>query len=455
MPQLRETPAVAVVGGGLAGMATAAALAGRGCRVELFERRKHLGGRASSFCDRRSGLWTDHCRHVALGCCTSFFGFCRRLGLANAFARHETLTFIGPDGRRHRFAPSRWLPAPLHLLPALWRLRFLSADERIGIGRALRRLARAPQPEDRGQVMATWLRWQGQSDRSIELFWKVVLVSALSESPDRIAVPVARKVFLDGMMASRGAHVMYLPTEPLHELFHRRGSRWLTGQGVALQLGVPAELVFATGGRAGGIVLDDGSRRAFDFVVLAVPWHKVRGLLPAALLARLPEMAPMRRFESAAITAVHLALDRPMTPLPHAVMPGRLSQWVFQGAAGEGWHGYQVVISASHAHEGTTRDALIAQVHSELTAAFPRAAGAELLRARAVTHPAAVFAPLPGIEECRPNQVSAVDGLLFAGDWTATGWPATMESAVRSGNLAAEGVLRALGRPDAILSAPA
>ncbi len=395
MLELRETPAVAVVGGGLAGMATAAALAERGCHVELFERRKHLGGRASSFCDPKSGVWTDHCRHVALGCCTSFFDFCGRLGLTGAFARHETLTFIGPDGRRHRFAPSRWLPPPLHLLPALWRLRFLSVDERIGIGRALRRLARAPQAEDRGQVMATWLRWHGQSDRSIELFWKVVLVSALSESLDRIAVPVARKVFLDGMMASRGAHVMHLPTEPLHELFHQRGSRWLAGHGVALRLGVPTDHVFATGGRAGGIVLDDGSRRAFDFVVLAVPWHKVRGLLPAALLARLPEMAPITRFEAAAITAVHLSFDRPITALPHAVMPGRLSQWLFQGAIGEGWHGYEVVISASHTLAGITRDALIAQVHSELTAAFPEAARLPLRTALSIVagQPVAVQSP--------------------------------------------------------------
>lgn len=452
MPDPRETCSVGIVGGGLAGLAAAAVLAARGCRVELFERRKHFGGRASSFYDPELGVWVDHCRHASLGCCTNLADFCRRLGLGNAFSRHESLNFIAPDGRRHRFAPSRWLPAPLHLTPALWRLRFLSMDERIEIGRAMGRLARLPRHDEHEQAMATWLRWQGQSDRAIELFWNPVLVSALSESLERIAVPVARKVFVDGMMAARGAHQMHLPDEPLRELFHRRAGDWLRQQGAVLHPGVRADHLFAAGRRAAGIVLSDGSRRKFDFVVLAVPWHKVRGLLPAALLAWLPEMAPVGRFASAAITAVHLAFDRPITALPHAVLPGRLSQWLFRGPSGGGRHAYQVIISASHTLAGTDRDALAARVRADLTAAFPEAAKAELLHVRAVTHPAAVFSPLPGIESYRPGQVSAVEGLFFAGDWTATGWPATMESAVRSGYLATEGILRSLARPETILA---
>jgi squalene-associated FAD-dependent desaturase len=453
MTELREVPSVGIVGGGLAGMAAATALAVRGCRVELFERRKYLGGRAGSFQDPESGAWVDHCRHVSLGCCTNLSDFCRRLGLRSAWTQHETLNFIAPDGRRHRFTPSRWLPAPLHLAPALWRLRFLSVADRIGIGRALGRLARRPEPAEQGRAMAQWLCEQGQSNRAIELFWKTVLVSALSESLDRIAVPMARKVFTDGMMASRGAHVMHLPSESLHELFHRRGGDWLTTQGVALHLGVRTGHVSTAGPRAAGIVLDNGSRCEFDFVLLAVPWHKVRGLLPTAMLARLPEMASIARFEAAPITAVHLAFDRTITALPHAVLPSRLSHWLFQGAADKQRCWYEVVISASHELIGMDRDTLTARVLAELAGAFPDAAHARLLQARVVTHPAAVFAPLPGIEQVRPAQVSSVEGLLFAGDWTATGWPATMESAVRSGYLAAEGVLHALGRPESILAA--
>ncbi len=452
MPEIQTNPIVGVIGGGLAGMAAAGALAARGCRVELFERRKNLGGRASSFYEPEWSVWIDHCRHASLGCCTNLADFCRRLDGADAFTKHDMLNFIGPDGRRYRFTPSRWLPAPLHLAPALWRLRLLSMDDRIAIGRALAQLARRLPPNEREHTMATWLRWHGQSDRAIELFWKTVLVSALSESLDRIAVPIARKVFTDGMMASRGAHSMYLPAESLHELFHRRGGDWLAKCGVALRLGVHVDHALLAGERAAGVVLDGGSRTEFDFLVLAVPWHKVRSLLPAALLARLPEMAPLARFEAAPITSVHLAYDRPITPLPHAVLPGRLSQWLFTDALGEREQRCEVVISASHSVAELDREALIGRVQAELAAAFPAAATAKLLRARAATHPSAVFSPLPGIEPYRPAQVSSVEGLFFAGDWTATGWPATMESAVRSGYLAAEGVLGALGRHEPLLA---
>ncbi len=451
LPSL-ASPHVGIVGGGLAGMAAAAALAQRGCRVEVFERRKYLGGRASSFYDPELGIWLDHCRHVSLGCCTNFHDFCRQLGIADAIARHDTLHFIAPDGRRYPFAPSRWLPAPLHLAPALWRLRFLRARDRIAIGRALGRLARQrPQPSGREQTMAAWLRGQGQSDRAIELFWDVVLRSALSESLQRIAVPVARKVFVDGMMATRDSQAMHLPTESLHELFHRRAGARLAERGVALHTGNGVDHVLGSDHRVGGIVLADGSRREFDFVVLAVPWRRVSGLLPVAILARLPELAAVDPFESAPITAVHLAFDRSITPLPHAVLPGRLSQWLFAGAAGDGYHAYEVVISASRELAGLDRSELLARVNTELADAFPPVAEARLLHTRVVTHPSAVFSPLPETEAYRPAQISAVEGLLLAGDWTATGWPATMESAVRSGYLAAEGLLRAVGRPTSIL----
>ncbi len=433
-------------------MAAAAALAEHGCRVEVFERQKYLGGRASSFHDPELGVWLDHCRHVSLGCCTNFHDFCRRVGVADAMARHGTLHFIAPSGRQHRFIPSRWLPAPLHLAPALWRLQFLSVKDRIGIGRALGQLARRRlQAGERQQSMAAWLRRQGQSDRAIELFWSVVLLSALSESLDRIAVPVARKIFVDGMMAARDSQVMYLPTKPLHELFHRRASDWLVAKGVVLHAGNGIDCVFGSGQRVAGVILADGGHREFDFVVLAVPWRRVHRLVPAEILAQLPELASINRFESAPITAVHLAFDRPITPLPHAVLPGRLSQWLFEGPAGDGYQAYEVVISASRELAGMDRDELVSHVQAELADAFPTVLEARLLHARVATHPAAVFSPLPGIEECRPAQLSAVAGLLLAGDWTATDWPATMESAVRSGYLAAECVLQAAGHSTSIL----
>ena len=131
---------LAIVGGGLAGLAAAVAAVQRGWRVELFERSKTLGGRAGSFVDPQTGELVDYCRHVAMGCCSEFLDFCRRTGIDDCFDRADTLHFIGPEGRRHDFTPSRWLPAPLHLLPGLMRLSYLSWSERWSIVRTLRKL---------------------------------------------------------------------------------------------------------------------------------------------------------------------------------------------------------------------------------------------------------------------------------------------------------------------------
>ena len=201
-----------------------------------------------------------------------------------------------------------------------------------------------------------------------------------------------------------------------------------------------------------GVVLADGSRRTFDFVVSAVPWRQAYNLLKASLPAKYLGFVDVDALESAPITAVHLAFQRPITPLPHAVLPGRLSQWLFAGPAGDGFQTYQVVISASHALAGMAHEELVTRIQAELAAAFPLAAKMRLLHARVVTQPQRPsFRPLPGMEDHRPSQATGIAGLVLAGDWTATGWPATMESAVRSGYLAAEAVLQSAGRPASLL----
>src|SRR5438067_12627994 len=173
-------PSVAIVGGALAGMAAAVALAPRGCAVHLFESRRKLGGRAGSYVDRAGGESVDHCQHVAMGCCTNYLDFCRKAGIDELFSRHRTLHFFGPDGRRSDFKPSLWFPAPLHLAGPLLSLKFLSWTDKLSIARAMMDLVRTS-GDDRadGPTVLAWLHRQRQSEAAIERFWKVVLVSAL------------------------------------------------------------------------------------------------------------------------------------------------------------------------------------------------------------------------------------------------------------------------------------
>lgn len=453
------SPRIAVVGGGLAGLAAAVALAERGCRVELFEARRRLGGRAASFYDAASGEWIDHCQHVGMGCCTNLLDFCHRTGLADFLRRDRVLYFFAPDGRMFPLSASRWLPAPLHLAPALLRMGYLSLPDRISIARAMLRLARSN--ADSSLTIGQWLREQGQSPQAIERFWSVVLVSALGEELDRASLSAARKVFVDGFLSHRAAYEIDVPRVSLGELYGDRLEQWFKEHGVSLCLGTPIEQIVGDSGRVHEIVLADGSRRPgrrpVDGVVAAVTWKRVRGLFDNALLAGLPELSGVDQIDAAPITGVHLWFDREITALPHAVLVGRLSQWLFNRGSTSpetAEHYYQVVISASRSLAGRERSAIVEEVVADLSSIWPAAREARLLRWRIVTEQNAVYSARPDMEPLRPPQQTSIANLALAGDWTRTGWPSTMEGAVRSGYLAAEAMLNSFGRYERIVAPP-
>lgn len=447
---------IAVVGGGLAGLAATVALAERGATVELFEARRRWGGRATSYRDPSSAELVDHCQHVSMGCCTNLSDFCRRVGIDSLFRRERTLHFFGPDGDRYDLQGSAWIPAPAHLGPALAQLGYLSLAERFGIIRAMWQLMRHPVgDEPNGATVGQWLRAQRQSERAIERFWSVVLVSALSETVEQASLFYARKVFVDGFMAHRDGYVMEVPSAALDELYGSRLENWLSQHGVLLHPSTPIVEIQADD-RVATLTAKGGPPRDFDYVVIALPWHAVAGVCAASLRDRLPEINALDRLEAVPITGVHLWFDAPLTPLPHAVLVGGLCQWLFQRAltesAGAGEHYYQVVISASRDLAGRSRDEIVGQIQAELGRVFPAARSARLLRAKIVTEHNAVFSPRPGIDRFRPRQQSSVPTVALAGDWTATGWPATMEGAVRGGYLAAEAALEHLGVNQQVLA---
>ena len=252
-----KRPTVAIVGGGLAGLAAAAALAENGCRVDLYEARKKLGGRAASFRDNATGELIDHCQHVGMACCTNLVDFCRRAGIADLFRRDRVLHFFGPEGGRYDVAAARWLPAPMHLLPSLLRLGYLSIGERFQICRAMWNLARTKIADDR-ETAGDWLQRNGQSPRAIDRFWAPVLVSALGETVDRASLKYARKVFVDGFLASRDAYLIDVPTVSLGELYGARLEQYFADRGVALHLDAPVRAIHAGDDGRAIVELGDG-----------------------------------------------------------------------------------------------------------------------------------------------------------------------------------------------------
>ena len=212
------SPRIVIAGGGLAGLAAAVALTDRGFPCTLLESRPRLGGRASSFHDPTTNTDIDNCQHVTLGCCTNFRHFCERVGLQDFFRREPALFFVGPGGKINPFAAG-WLPAPLHLTGAFARLSYLSWSDKLSLARGLKALAGPVSPADESQPFSAWLTKHHQTPTTIERFWFVVLVSALSESLERISVSHARKVFVDAFLAHRDGWYVDIPSVPLEELY--------------------------------------------------------------------------------------------------------------------------------------------------------------------------------------------------------------------------------------------
>jgi len=454
----RSAKSIAIIGGGLAGMAAAAVLSQRGLQIDLFEQSDRLGGRAGSMEEPWNGQVIDQCQHVAMGCCGSFLDFCRRTGVEDCFQRHKTLHFIGPDGSQSDITAAAWLPAPLHLVPGLLRLKFLSWPERLGIVRVIRKLISLDNSKENDhKYLGSWLRSQGESETTIERFWSGVIMGALSETIDFVSLMAAKKVFLDGFCSSRSDYELITPRTPLGEIFDRNVSKWLEQQGVRIHRGTRIKQIMNS--EHGVAVFPFNGRSRFYLAAIdALPWYE--GILFTNITP--PRDRLKNTLQPAAITALHLWFDCPITTLPFATLTGRLSQWVFNETAlmstiaqattnpdldpdqKNKTYYYQVVISAAHRVAKQDKMDLLQTVLNDLGESFPDAKQAELLHWRIVTMPRAVFSMLPGVDQFRPSQKTAIPNLFLAGDWTATGWPGTMEGAVKSGYLAAEALLKYL-----------
>jgi squalene-associated FAD-dependent desaturase len=428
----------------LAGLAAAAGLAQQGCRVTILESRGRAGGRASSFTDSATRRLVDTCQHVSMGCCTNLAHFCALVGIDHFIQAQPELVFLTPDRRRSRFRADP-LPAPLHLGRSFLGLHYLGLREKLGIARCLLRLRALP--GDAEGSFLDWLTRNGQTTAAIQRFWGLVLTSCLNEEVDRVGIRYARKVFVDGFLRNRRGFVVSLPSVPLGRLYGDELQSWLGARGVQLTLNCGVARVCDAGDRVGALELRDGSRLEADWYIAAVPFERLFDLLPAAWARDIPAFSLLKNLETSPIVSVHLWYDRPITELPHAVLVDCLGQWLFnRGQVTEGEHYFQVVISAARRLRGAGHEEIQQRIVAELAGLFPTAATASLVRARVVTEHAATFSAVPGVDCFRPTQESPIANLLLAGDWTATGWPATMEGAVRSGYLAAEAILRRLGK---------
>jgi squalene-associated FAD-dependent desaturase len=440
---------VLIIGGGLAGLAAATALAPRGFRVTVLESRNRLGGRAGSFTDPSTGQLVDACQHVSMGCCTNFRHFYRTVGMNHWLRPQPCLYFITPDRRVSRFKADHW-PAPFHLARSFLAAHFLTVKEKIHIARGLALLRSANHDED--PPFVDWLVKSGQTPSTIDRFWGVVLTSALNETPDRVGLRYARKVFLDGFLSHRRGFEVEVPVVPLGRLYGEELQKWFANHGIRLQLNAGVKSIRIVNQRVHGLDLRDGDFMQADWYLSAVPFDRLLDLLSAEVINGDSYFSNLRRLETSPITSVHLWYDRPIMNRPNLVLIGCLGQWIFnRGQVAPGEYYFQVVVSAARQFRSLGHGEIQRRVVEELQRLFPEAQSAKLLRARVITEQSATFSAVPGVDQWRPVQASPIRSLYLAGDWTTTGWPATMEGAVRSGYLAAEALLERLERKERLV----
>jgi zeta-carotene desaturase len=446
----RNSRSVVVVGGGLAGLSAACALADAGYRVMLMERRPYVGGRASSYEHPGTSEVIDNCQHVLIGRCTNLIDLYRRLGVRDAIRWYQQFTFVEPGGRQSVLRSTR-LPAPLHSTPSFMAAHAFTWEDKEAIARGLMQFL-GGLPPDSEEDFGHWLERNDQTRGAIERFWKPVLASALNEDPERISVHYAAKVFRESFLLSAEAGQMGIPSIPLSELYgHAVDYICARGGEVRLRTSVDAVEPRDDGGwtvRCG----EEGF--AADGVVLAVPFEGMLKLLPQMPAAEGVEAlkAKLEGFEHSPITGIHLWFDRPVTELEHAVLLDSPVQWLFNKSAlqpehrAHAEHYVELVVSASRALVPMQRQEIVDMATAELARFFPVVREAKLVKAAVVKEVRATYSVRPGLDACRPAaDESPWPGIVLAGDWTATGWPATMEGAVRSGYLAAEAVTEMFG----------
>jgi zeta-carotene desaturase len=453
---------ITVVGGGLAGIAASCALADAGYRVHLLERRPYLGGRASSYEHPGTGEVIDNCQHVLIGRCTSLIDLYRRLGVLDSIRWYDRFTFLTPggpaSGSQSGSQPSIIqpgpLPAPFHSTLAFLRAPAFSLADKLAIARGLSSFLTGL-PPDTAENFAHWLDRHGQTQRAINRFWKPVLVSALNEDLDRISVHYAAKVFRESFLLSPESGRMGIPSIPLSQLY-AAATGYLRDRGSEVSLRTSVESIAPTKEGWNTVAAGQATQSdalVSDAIVLALPFEAMSALLPTLPqnAAALDLAANLTQFEHSPITGIHLWFDRTVTDLDHAVLLDTTIQWMFNKSrlqpahrTAEGSY-LELVVSASRSLVPMQRQQIIDLALTELSQFFPAVATANLLKAAVVKEVRATYSVRPLLDQFRPSPVSPWPGIFLAGDWIATGWPATMEGAVRSGYLSAEALVRSLG----------
>jgi squalene-associated FAD-dependent desaturase len=465
----QPTPDVLIIGAGAAGLAAAVALSGAGANVSLLERKPFVGGRAYSYPHPALGEVIDS-QHVLLGCCTNLVDLCKLSGADRHIRWYDTITFLEPSNantptRRSDIAPTT-LPSPGHATLSFLRAPMLSLADKSRVALGLLDFLRSYPATDE-EPFSAWLQRTHQTDRAIRHFWEPIIVGTLNDTFDRCSTRYAGQVFHESFLKSAEGGRLGIPSQPLSGFYAAVAQR-AEQQGTSLHPRTSIDRIEHLSSGLWQATASDGTVHRALSLLLAFPFEQT-----ARLLATLPETSPQRQriepalahFTHAPITTIHLWFDRPITTLDHAALLDTRIQWMFNktlirrfepspepNTTAQPGQYLELVISASFAELHQTREQILTAALAELTRFFPSVREARLLKSGVLKEARATFSVTPGLDRFRPTPDAPGDNLYLAGDWTLSGWPSTMEGAVRSGRLAAEAIARTTGNSSTFLT---
>ena len=434
-------------------MAAACHLIDEDWQVTLVEKRPYLGGRVFSFADRETGQVVDNGQHVFLGCCTYYIDFLKKLGtLQRAHLQDRTIVdVIRPGGPTSSIAAGR-LPKPLHMLPSFLAYKHLGLWDKLTTVYGLLRLTITDRsrPELQQQTFGHWLRRHRQTERSIINFWDLIVKPCANDDVEDVSASMGLMIFQEGILKSPHSSRIGYAREGLSTLMGEAAKAWLESNGGTVITGQSATSLLLDEDEPAALAavqLSNGDGLEADAYVSALPLENLMPLLPPPL-AENPFFAGLTHLRTAPIVNVYLWYDRPVMEQDFVALVDSPLQWVFNKTAIMGVNGSDkgqyvtVSLSAAFDYVNQPKQTVQQMCTEAMKEAFPKAKSARVTHSLVVKQEKATFRCLPGSDRFRPKSHTPVKNLYLAGDWTDTGWPSTMEGAVRSGVHAAQALLQ-------------
>jgi hydroxysqualene dehydroxylase len=437
---------VIIIGGGFAGLAAGVALAGAGRRVRVLERTPHLGGRARSLLHAPTGDMVDNGQHLLMGCYHSTLRFLKEIGTLDQIALQPKLKmqFVESGGNVTTLECPN-LPAPWHVLTGVLRSNAFTWSEKQEISRLGRAVQKrgSDAAELDSLTVEEWLTQLGQSENLKRGFWDLLSIAALNEDPRRASAAMFARVLKLALFTSARDSCLALPRAGLSECYAGAAMDYIESHGGKVEFGRRVDSLLVSDGTCRGVRFTSGELAEADAVLSAVPWNEFVGLAPADWLRAEPYFTNILALRPAPIISINLWLDRAITDLEFAGLRGTTIQWIFNRAKVASTDGqcYSLVLSGAHELVAKSKDDLLKTALADLAKLFPEARSAQVLHSLVIKERFATFSPCVGVDALRPSARSPIRGLYLAGDWTATGLPATIEGAVQSGYTAAEHIL--------------